>query len=693
MANTTARLIITELDPDTIKQNLITFLQSQDKFRDYNFEGSGLNILLDVLAYNDHYLAYYINMAVNESFADTALMPDSIRSKAKELGYLPRSRAGAIANVSLTVTPPISDTTVTQTLPRYTKFISSAIDGTNYIFSTLDDAVATRANTSVPYVYSSLSITQGRVFRFAFPTVDLGSNPKLRFVLPDSGVDTGSIAVAVQQSASNLSSDIYNQTTDVNELTPDSLVYFLEPASNQRYALQFGDGVLGKKLANGNIVIVNYLVSDGDISNGADLFTYYSGSGFSAGTSYSVSTIDIAAGGNQEEGIEEIRFNSLRGYANQNRAVTTDDYETLIVRDYPYIDAISVWGGQDNVPPIYGYVFVSMKPRDGFILSTAQKNYIAKEIIGKRNVVTVTPRIVDPEYTFIRCAPTVRYDSRKTTLSTVELATVVRSAILAYSSGELGKFNQPFRLSELNKAIVDSSPAFLGSDMNVIVEKQLDIQPGVQHNYEIDFGCSLHHGSITERLYVTPAFNMNDGFGVSRLSYLEETPGSESGIYQINVDLPGSGYTNPTVTITGDAPSDTIATATATVVNGQITSINIDKNGQGYSFAQVVIDDPTGSGAQATAVLSNNRGVLRSYYFADGKKIILNDNAGLIEYDTGKVTLSNFGPSSLDGAVGATTMSFIATSEDDTIIPERNKIITINQFDQNSIRPTIIKEI
>ena len=691
MANTTP-LIVTDIDFDSTKQNLINFLQGQAIFKDYNFEGSGMNILLDVLSYGIHYHAYYTNMAANESFADTALLRDSIVSKAKELDYLPRSKSGAVAFINMTVTPPPSDTSTTQVLPKYTSFLSGPIDGTNYPFCTTEDIVTTRANTSVPYVYSNIEIREGSPFIFTYPAVSLAGNPTLRFPISDPGIDTSTLQVSVQQSTTNTVSQIFELADDITEVDANSAVFYLDGASDSTYSLQFGDGILSETLDDGNIVTISYLSCDGSAPNGANTFTYFQGSTFLAGTSFATTTLSAASGGAEEADIETIRFNALKGYAAQNRAVTVNDYEILMRQDYPFIDAISVWGGQDNDPPIYDKVFVSLKLKAGFTISSAEKTRIVNEILSVRNIVTVTPQILDPDFTYIRCFPTVHYDASKTTQAEGALEVTVFNAVMNYATSSLNNFASSFRLSELMRAIVNADPSFLGCDMDVILEKRTTVVPQVQKTYQINFNTDLRRGSSTNKIYMSPSFSTFDGFGNLQQCFIEETPGSSSGINGVLIQLPGTNYTNPEITIDGDAPPESQAEAQAVVVNGALESINLLSGGSGYSFATINISDPTGFGASATAVLSSDVGALRSYYFSDGQKIILNENAGTIFYSNGTIILQNFFPQDLEGDVGANQIKFIADSDVETIAPLRNNIITIDPNDSTAVVVTMIRE-
>ena len=690
MPNTSSRLIVTDLDFDSIKQNFKNFLQTQDRFRDYNFSGSGLDVLLDVLAYNTHYDAFYLNMAANERFADTALLRDSLVSKGKELGYTPRSRSGAVANVTLTVTTPNSVTDTTLTLPRFTKFISEPLDGTNFVYCNTDDAVATRANANADFVFSNLEITQGEPIAYTFSAVNLTTNPKLRFDLPDAGIDTSTLEVSVRQSIANLTSVIYTKADDITELTANSKVYYLEGAPNGKYTIQFGDGIISKNLENGNIVTCSYLVTDGTLANGANNFSYFTGSGFVGGTTYALTTNSAGAGGALEDDVETIRFNALNGYSIQNRAVTDNDYEILLRQQYPAAQAIAVWGGEDNDPPAYGKVFISMKPKTGFFITASEKLRIAKDILRKKNIVAIIPEIVDPEYLYIKCIITAYYNSSLTTQSQDALRQTIRNAVLAYNNAELNRFNSTFRVSKLLNYIDTSSAAILGSDMEVILEKRLPLVLGTAQNYETVFNAELRRGGLNDRLYTTPAFTMLDGNGTARTAYIEETPLSSSGIDSISVDSPGYGYTNPTVTITGDNPSETPAVATAIVVNGMIESIDLSSRGAGYSYATVEITDPTGIGASATAVLAAQRGDLRSYYYNGNEKIIINENQGTIEYNTGTVSLVSFNPTAVDD--GSIILRFICRAEKDTITPVRNNILVIDPDDSTAIIINLVAE-
>lgn len=694
MANSSNRLIVTDIDVDNIKQNLINFLKGQTVFKDYNFEGSALNILMDILAYNTHYNAYYTNMAANEAFADTALLPDNMMSKAKELNYLPRSRSGAVAYINVTITPPISDQSTTFILPAYTKFFSDAVDGTNYPFVTLSSVTMTRANTSIPYSYNNLPIKEGKIFVYTYPAVNLAANPSLRFDMPDSGVDTNTISVLVQQSSVNITSQLYSQATDVNLLTPNSAVYFLEPSSGGKYALQFGDGILGQQLQDGNLITVTYIVTDGSVVNGANNFTYYGGANVAAGTNFSVTTSASASGGSDDEDIESVRFNALKGWGAQNRAVTTNDYRVLIKQNYPYIDALAVWGGQDNNPPVYGAVFVSMKPKAGFSISPQEKQNIINNIIKPLNVLTVKPIIVDPDYTYVRCYPTVHYDSTVTNLTANALSQIAYSAVVNYTNSSLGQFNSTFRLSQLMQNIIESNPAFLGVDMDVVLEKRIIITPGETQTYTINFGSPLSVGSSTQRIYMLPGFNTVDGLGIPRLAYIEEVPLSSSGIDSISVAAPGQNYQSAIVTINGDAPSNSVANATAVIVNGQIQSINLTNSGQGYSFAQIQITDPTnqGFGANAVAVLASQVGQLRSYYYANGQKIILNQNVGTIYYNTGQIILNNFSTNALDGSPGANQIKFIASAQVETLLTQKNTIVVVDTTDPAAIVINVVAD-
>lgn len=680
-SNTTFR--IAELDFDTIKFNLRNYLKSQSQFQDYDFEGAGLNVLLDLLAYNTHYMAYYLNMVGNEMYLDSAQLRDSLVSRAKHLNYTPTSRRAAVANVTVLVTPPSGNTTATITLPKYSEFQSEAVDGVNYTFVTTDAYVATKNISSNTFTFTGVELKQGEKISFDFAVTE--NNPTRNYTIPTANLDTTTLTVDIQTSSLDTSTNTFVQVEDITTINANSKVYFVSAVDDNQYAVYFGDNYLGKALSNGNIILTNYVVTDGDLANKANVFTIMSDvEGFS---NVIVTSVAAASGGAERETDDQIRFRAPIAYTYQNRAVTTSDYLNILARDYPAVDQISVWGGQDNDPVVYGKVFISMKPKSGYVITNAEKDRITKEIIANLNVVTVTPELIDPEYTYIIAKVTAYYDQSATTLTATEIKTLVTSTISSYASTSLGKFNEPFKFSRLQTAIDNADASITNSDLDIVLQKRFSPTLNSSKNYEITFNAPLRRGGVFDKLASYPSFSILDSDGVSRTAYIEEVPLSYTGVESVAMSAAGSDYVEaPTVTISGDG---TGATATASIVNGTVKSVSIVDKGVNYTRATVSFASSSGSGAAATAVLSTRYGTLRVFYFKDnGEKVIINSDIGTIDYEIGQINLVGLKPTAVatnpyyaDGV-----LAFNIGSEDQRIEPTRNRILTLDTTDSLSIQ-------
>ena len=689
-SNTASLLRVTELDFDSIKTNLKTFLKSQTEFTDYDFEGSAMNILLDVLAYNTHYMGYYVNMVANEMFLDTAQIRNSVLSHAKLLGYVPRSMTSATARINITVTPPDGDPTSSITINRLTdRFLTEAVDGsTNYNFVTLDDYTAAKTGNS--FVFNNVALREGEPVILTF-THDFSTNPKSRYVIPTPTVDTSTLRVIVQESVSDTTAETFTLSADLTELTSDSAVYFVEESEASKYTVYFGDGTFGKSLKNGNIIYVSYLDTNGDRANKASIFT-------SAGTlggfsNISITTTQSASGGAEKESIEDIKFRAPVYYTTQNRAVTKNDYSLLLKRDYPNIQSLSIWGGEEYDPPQYGKVFISLKPTTGYEFTTSEKLAIVNDIIKNRSVLTVTPEIIDPEYLYLQSKIIAYYDPRKTVRSAAQIAEAVKAVVVQYGEDNLNSFNAVFRGSKLHALIDKADPSITSNDLEVYVQKRTQIVTGIKQNYIIEFNTKLHRGGLQEKLVSYPSVLVYDSSNIQREAFFEEILDSATGIDSISVISPGSNYSDsPVVTITGDGSG---AKAYATVVNGKINSITVSDRGAGYSVATVTIADPTGSGATTRVILLGRYGTLRSYYVRteNGEKIVLSENAGTIDYDVGRVVLTDLLAlgTGVTPYYGFTEGSFALSVKpvNDTLFPVKNRIITIDENDLTAIEVAV----
>ncbi len=681
------RLRITELDFDTIKRNLKTFLNQQSEFTDYDFEGSGLSVLLDILAYNTHYQAYYLNMIANEAFMDTALLRDSVVSHAKVLGYVPYSRKASIATINFTANT-TSDTAATLTIPKGFRFLSNEIDGVTYGFVTLTDVTATKANTD--FSFFNLPIYEGQLAAYTF-NHNQATNPKQIFTLPDTNIDTTTISVSVQPSSTNTEISVYSLASDASNTSMQSEVFYLQENKGQQYQIYFGGGVIGKKLPDGAVVSVSYLITNGEAANKANNFVATQTLADSLGNSQSnfiISPVSAAAGGSERESVDEIKFSAPLQYTTQNRLVTTKDYESYIKKNYPSIDSLSVWGGEDEIPKVYGKVLISLKPKDNYYLSEAEKQRILDEIVNPKSIISIGAEIRDPDYLYILLNTHVKYDPKKTSLTESQLTTQIENSIVSYKQTYLDKFGAIFALSKVQERI-DSveTNSIVGSETTIKLQKRIIPKLNQNSNYTINFGTPIKRGTLADRL-TTTEFSVYDNTQVVRTAVIEEVPQSFTGVSSIEVINAGYAYTStPTVTISGDG---TGATAEAIVEGGRITEIRMTNRGTDYTRATVSITGGGGYSAVATAVIDSKIGTLRViYYDSNANRQIINSNVGEINYETGVITINDLKIISVSSNDGLVRMNVF--SEEGVIESTRNLIITIDTTDTTSIVTTIQK--
>lgn len=484
------RLRVTELDFDQIKDNLKIFLKQQDEFKDYDFEGSGFNILLDTLAYNTHYLAFNANMLANEMFLDSASLRSSVVSHAKTLGYEVQSPRAARATINVS----IKTNQASITMPAGTKFTTN-YDGTTYNFVTANNIQQFKFGNSVNY--DSIFVYEGTYVTTRY-TADT-SNLEQRFLLRDNRADTTTLTVKVQNSSSDSTTTTYTKATDITQLTGDSTVYFLQEVEAGKFEVYFGDGVVSKAIEDGNIVILTYVVSNKSQANGAFQFT--PPGSISAETDITVSTVLRAEGGAEAESIRSIKLNAPLDYATQGRAVTTSDYEVLVKRLFAQTQAVSVFGGEDgsfdpslgvSSTPEYGKVFISVKSTTGANLTTTQKNQLINDL-SQYTVASITPVIVDPDTTFIRLGITYNYDTSATTKLTSDLDAAVNTVLTNYNTGTLQTFNSQYRASEVQRLIDEADTAILNNTTTVKLSKFFTPTLGDTTSYYIPFNNSLLH--------------------------------------------------------------------------------------------------------------------------------------------------------------------------------------------------------
>ena len=521
--NSKGKLEITDLDFDTVKSNFKTFLSQQSTFSDYNFEGSGMSVLMDLLAYNTHYLAFHANMLANEMFIDTSVTRASAVSHAKALGYTPTSMKYSYSTVTITVSDvPISQTSLT--MPAGTAF-NTVVNDVEYQFVTISDSTST--SDSGIFSFSDVVVYEGTRVQYQY-TVN-SSNLEQQFIIPSASVDTSTLVVRVQTSGSDTTTTTYSLNSDYSTLSSSSTVYFLQEVENGQFEIYFGDGTVGKKPIDGNIVILDYVVTNGDVADGASTFTAASTIG--GYPNISVTTVSSATGGGASETVDSIKFNAPLKYAAQGRAVTPDDYKSILPSVYSNIKSVQVWGGEDNDPAIYGRVYISIKPNAGTSLTTTTKNTIISSL-KKYNVASVTPVIVDPETLLLVLTTTVKYNPTLTEKSKTDITALATSSISTFDTNNLQKFDSVFRHSNLLKALDDSDVSILSSTVALKLKRNVTPTLSASTKYTVNFNNAAYHPSTgwsqtvveSSGFYLSGNTNLqyidDDGSGIVRTFYL-----------------------------------------------------------------------------------------------------------------------------------------------------------------------------
>ena len=555
------KLTITDLEFDDIKSNLKTYLSAQSQFQDYDFAGSGMDVLLDVLAYNTHYMGYYANMAVNEMFIDSASLRESVVSHAKHLNVIPNSVTAAVATLNMTFTPTGSPTSLT--IAKNTKFTSS-ISGVNYSFAT----TTTRSIIPINNVYSitDLKIKEGTILNKKY-TANL-SDTTQRFLIPNTNVDTSTVSIQVQNSASDTGVATWadGNSLDVTTITSTQKVFFLQEVEGGTYEILFGDGAVGKQLADGNIIFIEYMVTGGDVANKASTFTAVGTVAGLSSANYTLTTANVANGGSPIESVTSLKNNAPKLYQAQKRATTKEDYKSILLGERNDIESVTIYGGEDASPPVYGKVYIAVKPTGDSSYSAATKDAIKSSILKKTNVVTVTPELVDPIYYYLLIDTTINYDPVTLLTNEDTLKTLISASISSYFTSDLQKFDNKFRYSKLAGVIDDTNSSVRNSKTSI--KYQMQIAPttlAVAATYTMEFNTTLSKGTLT-----STAFTASDGF---TYTLIDDSLGS--------VKLVRSTYSNGTVTI--DVP-----TTYMTLVSGSENLGTID-----YTTGKVILNSFT----------------------------------------------------------------------------------------------------
>lgn len=506
-----SQFAVTELDFDKIKDSIKDHFRSQSKYNSWDFDGSGLSLLLDILAYNTHYNAMVAHLSLNETFLDSAQIRGNVVSHAKLLGYVPRSFTASKAVISFSVTAGVTPPAYLQ-LDRGTRF-TTTLDQVSYTFVVLETASAPLLGGV--YTFSNIEVTQGTLKRMLYRVDNALENQK--FTMSDDNIDTNTMRVRIKANEESSEYAIYTKFTTLVGINETSQIYYLQEDSQGTYEIYFGDGVLGKKPTSNNIVEIEYVYTTGKTANGATTFT---ASDMVSGYNVtSISTVTASYGGAVRETIESIRYNAPLTFVAQNRAVTADDYRALILKSVGYIESISVWGGEDAEAPDYGKVYIAIKPNGADFLTADQKNNIIGNVLKGKNVVSITPVIVDPQYTYLSLDVYFKYNPNLTDRTKIELQGLIRNTVSAYNDNNLKKFDGVFRFSQFLRDIDKSDPSILNSTARVFMYKDITPNPAVNNSFVLEYSSPIYQTHSTDDIITSSSFLIN---GVEH--YFGDTP-------------------------------------------------------------------------------------------------------------------------------------------------------------------------
>ena len=533
MAINNKRLEVTEFDFDDVKDNLKTFLGAQTEFTDYDFEGSGMSALLDVLAYNTHYLGFNANMLANEMFLDSSSLRSSVVSHAKTLGYVPTSARASKATVDVTLNT--NDTSAT--MPAGTVF-NTTVDDVSYQFSTISDVTKSNTGNTIPFV--GVDIYEGSFITTRY-TVD-SSDVDQRFIITDNRADTTTLTVKVQTSSTDSSSNTFTEATDITQVTTGSNVYFLQEVEAGLFEVYFGDGIIGTALSDDNIVILTYVVSNKTAANGAAIFT--NSAAIASVTDIAVATSATSTAGSEPESISSIKYNAPLDFASQGRCVTSEDYKVFAKKYFPNTQSVQVFGGEAGSfdtslgvvdTPEYGKVFISIKSTTGNALTATEKSQLVVDL-APFTVASITPVIVDVQTTKLILQIVFKFDSSKTTQTASTLETSIFNTLTTFNSNSLGQFEGVFRHSKITGLIDGTDNSITGNITNVTMAHDLSPTIGTATSYTIPFNNKFYNphdghnsgmgGVIASTGFKISGDTINDmffddnGSGVLRLYYL-----------------------------------------------------------------------------------------------------------------------------------------------------------------------------
>ena len=632
---TSNKIKVTDLEFDEIKSNLKAYLSAQDEFQDYDFEGSGMSVLIDMLAYNTHYTGYYANMLGNEMFMDSSSLRDSVVSHAKHLGVTPTSVKTPTAELNFTFTPSGAPTSLT--IAKDTKFTTS-IDGTSYTF-------VTNITTNVPragdgsYVATGVEIKEGKILNKSY-TVD-SEDTAQRFIIPNVNVDASTISVVVQNSDSDTDTNIYTDgnAIDVTTIKGTDKVFFLQEIEGRKYEITFGDGAVGKQLSDGNIIFIEYIVTGGTLANKASVFTAVGSVATLTSADYILTTNTEATGGADIQTTTSLKFQAPKLYQAQNRATTRDDYKAILLEQRPDIESITAYGGEDADPVQYGKVFIAVKPSGNNVFTNVAKTAIEKSILKQSNVVTVIPVIIDPIFIYLLLNTTVNYDPVTNLTDENTLKTNINTSIQNYHQTNLEKFDQKFRYSMLTQDIDNTNDSIRNNRTTMRYQQRIAIETlDTPITYTLNFNNALQHGNL-----ISSSFIATDGY---TYTLVDDTIGNIKAV-KLNS---GGVWTGPV----------------------HIRESSVLHTGE-YHYAVDVHD--------------TDSQLLDLFILPDGST-----DYGTIDYATGKVILNSFRPVTITDGNDYIKITVTPTYNNSDITPLREQILTYDVNDTEAIVINMVAE-
>jgi hypothetical protein len=574
---------VDELNFDGIKTNLKNFLRGQDQFKDYDFEGSNLSILLDILSYNTYYNSIYNNLSLNEMFIDSASKRESVLSISKALGYTPKSARAARALLEVTVNfANISTVSLSQlTIPKYTSFTSS-INDKSYYFYNIEERVAIK-NASSSFVFKDLELVEGNPVSQKYIVA-----PGVRYIISNSNADISTLKVQVSDSTTTGDPLTYIPSTNIVLANPDSRIYFVNEIEEGKFELTFGDGVIGKKLTYGNLVNLRYMVTNGPDANNCRAFVSDFTS-FAPGSKLIITTTSAANGGADPETLSSIKFNAPRSFYTQNRAVTLEDFSNVIFSEFDNVESVHGWGGEENIPPVYGKVYLCIRPKNSVYLSEQEKSTVL-ELVKRKSIITVATEIVDPTYINIDVNSTVYYNQAETVNSANTIADYVKTTIINYNKSDLEKFGAVFKFSKLSRLIDMTEKSIISNITTITLRREVEPKFNINARYDIRLGNPIYSAGVAERSISTTGFYIADK---TQIHYMRDNGLGGIVLYYIDgaTEVP---YNNTIGTVNYKTGYIVITGLNITaIVGGNFEFIIKPQSNDVVSFQNTVINIPT----------------------------------------------------------------------------------------------------